>query len=93
MENYNFSYLHFNGIIRINIKTFKNYFQYKIYVISKEQDYPYNNFDSTDKDLLKNKIIEEVLNFSKTNNINMASLDPYWKVQIERSIETLTFPK
>lgn len=93
MENYNFSYYHFNTDVRINIKIFKNYFQYKIYLKGKENNYEYIDFNSTNKELLKNKIFEEVLKFVELNKIKLEGWDPYWKTFVGNGIEEVTFPK
>ena len=85
-ENYTFSYYHFNTNIRINIKTYKNYFQYKIYIVNKENDYEYINFNYIDKELFKNKIFEEILKFTESNNIKLKGYDPYWKIHVRDGI-------
>ena len=49
--------------------------------------------DSTDKELLKNKIFEEVIKFVELNKIKLEGWDPYWKTFVGTGIEELVFPK
>ena len=90
---YNFSYFAFNSNLRINIKMFKEYIEYKIYIFGYEQNYSYIKFNSTDKDLLESKMIEEVSAFIKENNIKVDGFDPYWKYHVKTGIQDLIFPK
>ena len=92
-DNYNFSYFHFISNMRLNVKTFKNHFEYKIYLNNQENFYVYVTVDSVDKDQLKNELFKKIIEFSKTNKLEIDRWDPYWKSHIENGIQTLTFPK